>query len=182
MNDGKPNEVPEGKPKKIQMGIFTFSCCEDSSILFTELLNDYFFEWRERIDFVEARILRKSKTDARLDVALVEGAIIADEQANELRAIRERSTKLVAFGACACTGMPSAIRNDFDDERKEEIQFILDRFKYADKVRKLSDVVKVDATIPGCPMIVPTFLETLNGIFTEFGFEPVPIKPEHAHP
>lgn len=166
-------------PNKINIGIFTFSCCEDSTILFTELLNDYFFDWKERINFVEARVLRKEKSDQMLDVALVEGAIIADEQAEELKKIRERSKKLIAIGSCACTGMPSALRNDFDDEKKEEIEFLLDRFKYADKVRKLSDIVQVDGQVVGCPMVVSVFLKALNDLFVEAGFEPVPIKPEH---
>ena len=61
--------------KKLQVGWFTFTCCEDSTIVFTEVLNDYWQEWRKRIDFVHARILQAKNTEGALDVAFVEGAI-----------------------------------------------------------------------------------------------------------
>ena len=32
--------------KRLVVGWFSFTCCEDSTILFTELLNDHFDEWR----------------------------------------------------------------------------------------------------------------------------------------
>lgn len=144
--------------------------------MLTVLMNDYLLEWKKRIEFVEARILRKGKSDAPLDVAIVEGAITADEQAEKLKKIRARSKKLVVIGSCGCSGMPSALRNDFDQETAQEIEFLLDRFKYADKVRTVEEVVPVDAKVPGCPMSTQLFLETLNQIFIEFGFDPVEIK------
>lgn len=39
---------------KIKVGIFTFTCCEDSTIMLTEIMNDYLLEWLARIEFVEA--------------------------------------------------------------------------------------------------------------------------------
>ena len=47
-----------------------------------------------------------------------------------------RYPKLVAIGACACTGMPSAQRNAFPAELKDKIKFLLDRFNQGEKVKK----------------------------------------------
>ena len=33
--------------KKLKIGWFSFTCCEDSTIMFTEMLNDNFFEWKK---------------------------------------------------------------------------------------------------------------------------------------
>ena len=154
--------------KKLRIGWFSFSCCEDSTIIFTELLNDYWKIWKDKIEIVNALVLQKRSTLKDLDIAFVEGAITADTQEKKLKEIRQNSKKLVAIGSCACTGMPSAHRNAFDEATNEEIQNLLIRFKYADKVKRLKDVVRVDAEVNGCPMVEQVFLKVLNDLISEF--------------
>ena len=98
-----------------------------------------------------------------MDVAFIEGAVANDHQAEEVKKIRGLAKTVVAIGACACTGMPSASRNIFNDKQKEEIEFLVARFHSLPKVLKLSEVIKVDAEVPGCPMDPKKFLEVLNG-------------------
>lgn len=155
--------------KKIKIGWFTFSCCEDSTVLFTELMNDHWQEWKKIFDFRHARVLQTNNVMDEMDIAFVEGAIASEEQATKLKEIRGLSKKLVAIGACACIGLPSAQRNQFDSERLKEIEPILTRFAYASKVQKLSDLVTVDASVPGCPMDEKKFMETLENLLKEFG-------------
>ncbi|MEK7637679.1 MAG: hypothetical protein AAB402_04850 [Patescibacteria group bacterium] len=161
----QPTSPPK---KKIRIGWYSFSCCEDSTIIFTELLNDHWQEWKELFDFRDARVLRKQRQDGDLDIAFVEGAIASEKQAAELKAIRARTKKLVAIGACAIVGMPSGQRNTFTDEQNKEIQFLIDRFKALPKVLKVSDVVKVDAQVPGCPMNPKLFLQAVDALVKEF--------------
>jgi len=158
----------ERKNKKLRVGWFSFTCSEDSTIIMTELLNDYWQEWRKLIDFRYARILKSKNILDDLDVAFVEGAISSETQVKRLKKIREKSKRLVAIGSCAVTGMPSAQRNQFDKKTREEIQFILNRFAYLPNVLKVSEVVKVDAEVPGCPMDSKIFLKILNQYFQEF--------------
>lgn len=150
--------------KKLRIGWFTFTCCEDSTIMFTELLNKHYRLWFERLEFVHVRVLRKDDSNElqQMDVAFVEGAISSDTQEAKLKKIREKATTLVAIGSCAVTGSPSAQRNFFNDAQKKEIQEILEKFKYKEKVLKLSEVVTVDANVPGCPMNEQIFLEIIN--------------------
>lgn len=96
-----------------------------------------------------------------MDVVFVEGAISSDTQEAKLRQVRQAATKLIAVGSCAVTGSPSAQRNYFNESQKKEIQSILDKFKYKEKVLKISDVVTVDASVPGCPMNETVFLELM---------------------
>lgn len=150
--------------KKIRIGWFTFSCCEDSTIVMTELLNDHWQEWKELFDFRHAHVLKKHNILDQLDIAFVEGAIASEEHAEKLKEIRQKSTKLVAIGACAVVGMPSGQRNTFTEGQKQEIQFLIDRFHALPKVQKVSDVVTVDAQVPGCPMDPNTFLATVDAL------------------
>ena len=159
----------EPSQKKLQVGWFTFTCCEDSTIVFTEVLNEHWQEWRKRIDFVHARILQTKNTEGLLDVAFVEGAISSAEQKSRVEKIRKQSTWLVAVGSCAVVGMPSAQRNTFDEKTKEEIGFILERFHHLDKVLAVKEVVKVDVELPGCPMDPKQFVEVVNKSLHHFG-------------
>ncbi|MEK7583626.1 MAG: hypothetical protein AAB490_00130 [Patescibacteria group bacterium] len=155
--------------KKLKIGWFSFSCCEDSTIMMTEILNDHYQEWFKLLDVRNAKILRRSRPlEEHLDVAFVEGAINSHKQEAELKKIREHCTKLVAIGSCAVTSMPSGHRNLFDEARQKETEAILTRFDYQDKVKKLADIVKVDAQVPGCPMDEKMFVDTVNTTLKEF--------------
>ena len=148
--------------KKMSVGWFTFSCCEDSTVMMTELMNDHWQEWKELFDFRHARVLKKNNVLDELDIAFVEGAIASDAHQEKLKEIRAKSKYLVAIGACAVIGMPSAQRNTFTESQRAEIQFLIDRFKALPKVLKLSDLVKVDDQVPGCPMDPKVFLTKVN--------------------
>ena len=159
----------ERDKQKLRVGWLTMTCCEDSTILMTEAMNEHWEEWRELVDFRHARVLQTDNTLDEMDVAFVEGAISSERQAEKLRAIREKTKRLVAVGACAVIGMPSSQRNFFDESTKKAVQFLVDRFGQTEKVRTLKDIVPVDANLPGCPMNEQKFLEVLNGYLKEFG-------------
>jgi len=149
--------------KKMAIGWFSFTCCEDSTILFTELLNDNLITWRKLVDFQHVKALKTNNKLEGLDVAFIEGAISSPSQAEEAKKIRDNAKYVVAIGACACTGMPSASRNDFGDQDiNEKIKWYLEHFDYSENVQKLEEVIKVDDKVDGCPMNVPTFYQTLE--------------------
>jgi len=149
--------------KKLVVGWFTFTCCEDSTILFTELLNDHLDEWKKLVEFRYVRALKSKNSMEGLDVAFIEGAISSDKQAEEVKKIRDNAKYVVAIGACACTGLPSSTRNEFtSDKITERIDWYMRTFDYGQKVRKLDEVIKVDDQVGGCPMGVPAFLAALE--------------------
>lgn len=149
---------------KLRVGWFSFTCCEDSTILFTEILNNHYKDWFNKIDFVHARIFRKDDTHElkEMDLAFIEGAVSSDGQEEKLKRIREKAKIVVAVGSCAVAGSPANQRNFFNREQFDEIKSILEKFKYKEKVLKLSDIIKVDETIPGCPMDERIFLQIMN--------------------
>jgi sulfhydrogenase subunit delta len=151
------------KKTKMVVGWFSFTCCEDSTILFTELLNDHLDDWKKLVEFRHVKALKTKNSLEGLDVAFVEGAISSDKQAAEAQKIRDNAKYIVAIGSCACTGLPSASRNAFTPaDITERINWYLTNFDYSAKVRKLDEVIKVDDMVPGCPMNVQTFLDVLT--------------------
>jgi coenzyme F420-reducing hydrogenase gamma subunit len=154
--------------RKLAIGWFSFSCCEDSTIVFTELLNDHFSDWVKVVDFKHVRILKKNNSLENLDVAFVEGAIASPHDEEKLKEIRANCKKLIAIGSCANNGMPSAQRNTFDEEKKKEIEFLIEKFHQAEKVKTLTEIVKVDDRVLGCPMSEQAFLDMMNKTLKEF--------------
>ncbi len=154
--------------RKMRMGWFSFSCCEDSSIVFTELLNDHYDKWKNLIDIRYARILKKNNDMNDLDVAFVEGAISTKSSELKLKKIRKNCQKLVAVGSCAVTGLPSGQRNNFNAKIRKEISSALDSYDYRDKVAAVGEIVKVDEKVPGCPMNEGIFLNIMDKCIKEF--------------
>lgn len=149
---------------KIKIGWFSFTCSEDSTIIFLELLNTHYREWLSKIELVHGRILRKDDAEEikQMDLAFVEGAILSDLQEEKLKKIRQKAKILIAVGSCAVLGSPSNQRNFFNQSLLEEIKPILEKFKYKEKVFKVSDIVKIDESIPGCPMNEEVFLKIME--------------------
>jgi hypothetical protein len=52
----------ESFASKLVVGWFSFTCCEDSTILFTELLNDHLDEWKRVVEFRHLRVLKTRNT------------------------------------------------------------------------------------------------------------------------
>jgi coenzyme F420-reducing hydrogenase gamma subunit len=88
--------------EKLVVGWFSFTCCEDSTILLTELLNDHLDEWKKVVEFRHMKALKTSDSLSGLDVAFVEGAISSDAQAEEVQRIRENAKYVVAIGTRSC--------------------------------------------------------------------------------
>ncbi|MGD0328676.1 MAG: hypothetical protein ABSB00_03155 [Minisyncoccia bacterium] len=156
-----------GETLKIKIGWFTFSCCEDNTIVMTEVLNDHWEEWKKIFDFRFMPVLKSKNIFDEFDIAFVEGAIASLAHEAKLKDIRTRSKKLVAIGSCAVTGLPSGQRNTFTSEQKKDIQFLIDRFGALPHVLKVSDVVPVDVEIGGCPMDPKIFVEKVNALVAE---------------
>ena len=151
------------KQNKLVIGWFSFTCSEDSTILFTELLNDHLKEWNHLIEFRHIKVLKDNNKLEGLDVAFIEGAISSETQARQLKKIRDDAKYVVAIGSCACTGQPSASRNALvSEEINSKIAWYMSHFDYSQNVQKLSDFIKVDDMVDGCPMNIDAFLAVLE--------------------
>lgn len=157
------------KMRKLVIGWFTFTCSEDSSILFIELMNERFFEWKKLLEFKHCKMLKSKNVWGPMDVAFVEGAISTDKEAEMARKVRALAKKVVAVGACAVTGMPSAQRNFFNPALKEEIAPFVKSYNIWESVKSLKEIIPVDDEVPGCPMNEQIFLSILEKYLKEFG-------------
>lgn len=156
--------------RKLRIGFFSLTGDEGCMTTILELICERFDEWEKKLDLGCWRFLRSREWEcADFDVAVVEGAVSTYEEEERLREIRKRCKKLVAVGSCAVSGAPSNFRNFFDAGRLKEIEVVLRRFHYRDKVQPLKDFVKVDDEIPGCPVSEKGFVDVIEKYMMEFG-------------
>lgn len=97
------------------------------------------------------------------DVSLVEGSITTAHDADRIQKARKESKLLVVIGACATAGGIQALRN-FKDV-KEFVSEVYAKPEYIETLEKstpISDHVKVDFELRGCPINKNQLLEVIS--------------------
>ncbi|HSW49465.1 MAG TPA: hypothetical protein VLH09_04785 [Bryobacteraceae bacterium] len=139
-----------GKPT---LGVFGLTGCAGDQLV---ILNceDQLLQLTELVDFKDFLMASSANDEeCRLDVALVDGAVLSKKDEDMLKRIRERSKLLVAIGTCAVWGGVAAMDRGCD--RAKLVQLVYgDMGKKYDALaaRALHEVVKVDLNITGCPI------------------------------
>jgi len=152
------------KPK---IGIYGFSGCWGEQIVILnceDQLLDIFGAF-DIVDFLGGSSV--NDTESRLLIAFVEGSIANAREEADLRKIRDRSDLLIACGSCACFGGIAAM--DAQAPRSEVIQQVYGKNGPAGSWdigphRPLSDFIKVDLAIPGCPIEKTEFLRVVSSL------------------
>lgn len=149
------------KPK---LAFFDFADCEGCQLSAIDLTAEQLLDLLEIVDIVEFREAISEKSDT-YDIVMVEGSITRDSDIPRLQDIRARSKILVAFGACAHIGGINALKNfqKMEDYQQEVYPDAPNKYETG-KARAISEIVKVDAIIPECPINVPEFLRVLKNL------------------
>jgi len=98
-------------------------------------------------------------------VSLVEGSITTPHDAERIHKIRRDSEVLITIGACATAGGIQALRNFADV--KDYFNIVYASPHYIETLKKstpISDHVRVDYELHGCPVNKMQLLEVLNAL------------------
>src|SRR3989344_4536406 len=82
--------------KKLNIGWFSFTCCEDSTIMLTEMLNDHYEEWFKLLNFKEIR--KNCKKLVAIGSCAVTGMPSAQRNNFDKKTKEEISFLLARFG------------------------------------------------------------------------------------
>ncbi len=153
------------------------TCCEGCQV---EILNlgkrllDLFqvfelgnFSWAE-----------EKRERPRYDVAVIEGTPLTHEDIKYLKTLRKKSKILVAIGSCAHLGGVQEIKNYTERGKGEKVKYVYPQYRRIQNpaVVPLWKVVKVNYTVPGCPIDKDEFYRVISDI--AFGREPrIPKRP-----
>jgi sulfhydrogenase subunit delta len=158
---------------KPRVAFFDFSSCEGCQLSVANL-EESLVDVLKLIDIVAFREVMKEHSD-QYDIAIVEGSITRPMDAERLKKIRANAKVLIALGACAHLGGVQRMSNQWTpEENKSEVYHIAKPADIADSNRffekphhlALDEVVKVDYTIPGCPINKEEFAKVLIALLT----------------
>jgi coenzyme F420-reducing hydrogenase gamma subunit len=149
---------------KLKVGVFKFASCDGCQLSLLDAEDEllavadaieiaYFLEATSRIQ------------PGPYDVSLVEGSVTTPHDRDRIQQIRKESKLLVTIGACATSGGIQALRNWGDHE--EFVRFVYASPEYIDTLDRstpISDHVKVDFELRGCPINQYQLIEVLKAL------------------
>lgn len=147
------------KEKKKKIAIVSLTCCEGCEFALLDL-GERFLDLANLVEMVDFRMLEDEEDRGdMLDVGIVEGNPITDENIKTLMKLRRRSKILAVLGNCAAMGGVPEIKNY--QEGKNTIKHV---YKYLQginnpEIKEVDNFVKVDFTFPGCPVNAEEFLQ-----------------------
>ena len=148
----------------MKVGVFKFSSCDGCQLAFFDL-EEELLKLSEKVQieyFLEAQSLNKWSF---FDLAFVEGSVSTQEEEERIKRIRENSKFLVAIGACATSGGIQSARN-FEDFSKVYSSVYTINYQVNEKAKPISDFVKVDLEIRGCPINKEALREVLISLLS----------------
>lgn len=135
-----------------RVGVVKLTSCDGCQLTILDL-EEELLAITERFDIVDFPEASSDRSAGPYDVLLVEGSISDPDQVARIHDLRARSRMLVVIGACATAGGIQAMRNwgkveDWAASVYPDPSLI----KVLDRVTPVSDHVKVDAELRGCPI------------------------------
>jgi len=148
--------------KKPKVAIFSLTSCEGCQFVLLDL-GRRFLDLLKRVELVEFRLVEGEPiTTETFDVVFIEGSPITERNLKLLMEVRKKTKILVVLGNCAALGGIHEIKNYKDKEKT--IRYI---YKHIEgianpDIKEIDNFVKVDFTIPGCPIDGEDFLKATN--------------------
>lgn len=119
------------------------------------------FHIMEKHTIVKSSYLMSHDSDEDCDITFVEGAVSDENQADRLRAAREKSRLLVSMGSCAVHGGTASMGNIVSESGLKVWSYDTDTFEgYPEGLAQIvppESIVEIDYHLSGCPVTVSSF-------------------------
>ena len=148
--------------RKPKLAVWKFASCDGCQLSLLDC-EDELLAVAGAVDIANFAEASSAITKGPYDLSLVEGSITTPHDAERIHGIRRSSKVLISIGACATAGGIQALRN-FKNV-KEFTSIVYTSPGYIDTLAKstaISDHVKVDFELRGCPISKLQLLEVLG--------------------
>jgi len=175
--------------EKAKIGTMWLGGCSGCHIALTDV-HEALLDVLGHAEFQFSPVLMDTKYDEipEMDVVLIEGGIRNEENRELAEVLREKAKVVIAFGSCAEFGGIPGLGNLHTVEELEEEAYInscstvnpdgiipSESVPHLEsRVRPLSDVIKVDAALPGCPPKSEVIAEVIMTYLTEGAIPELP--------
>lgn len=151
------------KIQKPKIAIIGLTSCEGCQFVMLDQGNK-FLNWLKKVDLEEFRLIEDGDAKPKnqtYDICFVEGNPVTKENIKMLKEMREKSKLLVVLGNCAALGGVWELKNYHT--KTKAIRAVYKKAKVANPdIKEVNNFVKVDLTIPGCPITGSEFMEIAN--------------------
>lgn len=154
---------------KIKIAIEDCALCGGCEISLADLGLELLEIFDKHAELVYAPILASTSDYDSADVTLIIGSVRTEHDLERIKAAREKSRTVVAFGSCCSSGGLIGLGNLFDKDEllrraygTKDLPVHKEQIKLLDRVEPLSKYIKVDYTIPGCPPPKPVIKQLLK--------------------
>jgi sulfhydrogenase subunit delta len=153
-----------GRTVRPRVAVAKFASCDGCQLTLLDL-EEQLLEIVTRFDIVEFPEATSRHSPGPYDVVFVEGSISAPEHLDQIKALRKQTRLLVTIGACATAGGIQALRNLADhDAFRAAIYEHPEWIESLATATPVSEHVKVDAELRGCPIDGNQLLELLTAV------------------
>jgi len=152
--------------EKAKIGTMWLGGCSGCHLSIADL-HEALLDVMELADFEFSPVLMDTKYDEipELDVVIIEGGIVNDENREFAEELREKAKFVISYGTCAVYGGIPGLRNLWDKDEVIEEAYINsittpneegvipseDVPHLEGRVKPLDEVIDVDFEVPGCP-------------------------------
>lgn len=162
--------------RKPKLAVWKFASCDGCQLSLLNLENEL-VAVADRIHFANFPEASRAVVRGPYDLSLVEGSITTPKDAERILKVRRASRILVTIGACATAGGIQALRNFKDVKSFLAIVYAKpDYIATLDQSTPISDHVRVDFELRGCPINREQLLE----VITAFLIGRKPGTPSHS--
>ena len=149
------------KPK---IAVHKFSSCDGCQLAFLNM-GESLLALADRVEIMHFAEAGPVDENASVDIAFVEGSIATQHDLERIQKIRANSAYLISMGACATAGGIQALRNMADTQ--QWIAGVYAQPEYIDTLdnsEPISDHVKVDLALWGCPINSQQIITTVRDL------------------
>ena len=153
-----------GDGTRPRVGVVKLTSCDGCQLAILDL-EDELLAIAERFELADFPEATSNRWSGPFDVLFVEGSVSAPDQVERLHELRARTTTLVVIGACATAGGIQALRNWGDvADWSRSVYPDPSLLPVLDRVTPVSEHVKVDAELRGCPVSTDQLREFLAAL------------------
>jgi|WetSurMetagenome_2_1015567.scaffolds.fasta_scaffold268736_2 sulfhydrogenase subunit delta len=150
------------KKAKPKLAVWKFSSCDGCQLSILDC-EDELLAVAGAVHIANFPEASRAVSKGPYDISLVEGSITTPHDAERIHSIRRQSKLLISIGACATAGGIQALRNFKDVKEFTSIVYATPEFIHTlNKSTPISDHVKVDFELRGCPVDKYQLVEVLN--------------------
>jgi coenzyme F420-reducing hydrogenase gamma subunit len=150
------------RQRKPTLAVWKFASCDGCQLTLLDC-EDELLAVAQAVDIANFAEASRAVVKGPYDLSLVEGSITTSHDEERIHAIRRSSRFLVTIGACATSGGIQALRNFKNVKEFTSIVYARPEFiETLNKSTPISDHVRVDFELRGCPINKHQLLEVIS--------------------